>query len=883
LRQRLVKIIAPATAAGMLAVFAAGVRAAPGGAPVSGAASAPASAPAAKPGVAPPELVKSVEATYPASELGKGAAATLVLLVTVGADGTVNDVAVAESGGAAFDAAASAAVRSWVFRPARRDGMAVPSRIRIPFRFAAPGAGPTSAPASMPASAPVGTASGPTSAPAFLPAFAIRPETLPAAPESAEAAPLPPGAVDVTVRGHRAPPPRASSDFVVDHAVLVAAPHATAGALLATAPGVYVSRPEGEAVAHEIYLRGFDAEHGQDIELSVGPVPLNEPSHIHGQGYADLGVVIPETVRSLRVTEGVYDPHQGDFAVAGSAHFDLGVPDRGTLLKASYGSFRSLRALALWAPEGEPEETFAAATLSSSAGFGENRGSFSAAATGQYAFDGPRGTRGLVHAAAYGARASLAGVLRLDDVEAGTVGYYDAYPDPAATSQSAFASHFDLSLSLARALPTGARTSLDVWALASVFRLREDFTGYLERSEMRPEWVGRGDLVEQSDLRFALGAAFSHRTATWRPAAWLSGAVELGTTFRADFITQAQNLLQPPQNETWDRRVDAAVRGADAGFYADADVALGRYLHLRGGLRADVLYYDVDDKLGNFLPSFQIQTHIVGFRRTAIGLAWGPRATLEATPAPWLGLFASYGEGYRSPQARLLQEGENAPYAKVRSAEVGFRLKLFGGERLTFTGALYGTHLSTDLAFDPGEGSITRIGPTTRLGAVAHLVARPVPWVVASLSITYVHATLDAPPPATADNPSPPYTPGELLPYVPPVVVRADVAVEHHLVRIAGEPLRGRAGVGFSYLSPRPLPYGTFGDPVVLLDASASVRYRNVELGAEAYNLTGAKYAATEYSFTSDWGTRPIPSLVPARHIAAGAPRTVLATAALHF
>jgi hypothetical protein len=90
-------------------------------------------------------------------------------------------------------------------------------------------------------------------------------------------------------------------------------------------PGVYVSRPEGDAVAHEIYLRGFNAAHGQDIEFTVGGVPINQLSHLHGQGYADLNFILPEVVRSIRVTEGVYDPHQGDFAVAGSIDFDLGV------------------------------------------------------------------------------------------------------------------------------------------------------------------------------------------------------------------------------------------------------------------------------------------------------------------------------------------------------------------------------------------------------------------------------------------------------------------------------------------------------------------------------------------------------------------------------
>src|SRR5690606_4708419 len=113
-------------------------------------------------------------------------------------------------------------------------------------------------------------------------------------------------------------------------------------------------------------------DHGQDIELTVDGVPVNQPSHLHGQGYADLGFVIPETVRSLRVVEGVYDPAQGDFAVAGSADFQPGVAQRGIQLSSSYGAFNTLRELALWAPEGQAEDTFAAVLFRKTRGFGQN-------------------------------------------------------------------------------------------------------------------------------------------------------------------------------------------------------------------------------------------------------------------------------------------------------------------------------------------------------------------------------------------------------------------------------------------------------------------------------------------------------------------------------
>ncbi|HZH04604.1 MAG TPA: TonB-dependent receptor, partial [Myxococcaceae bacterium] len=674
-----------------------------------------------------------------------------------------------------------------------------------------------------------------------------------------------------------------ASDFILEREVLAAAPHRTASDLLGSAPGVYVSSPEGDAVAHEIYLRGFDAEHGQDVELTVGPVPINQPSHLHGQGYADLNFIIPETVRSLRVTEGVYDPRQGDFAVAGSIHFDLAVPERGTHVRSGFGSFGQYRQLLLWAPKDEAEETFGAFLFQRTQGFGQNRGSQVGSATGQLAFDGPAGFSGLLHVAAYGARANLAGVLRRDDVASGEVDFYGVYPNPSATAQSAAASRYQLAVTLERGTDEGARTHLSLWAMTANFRQRINFTGFLERSQYNPQWVGRGDLIEQSNQDFGLGARFFQRTRRARLAPWADARLELGLALRNDSIRQAQNLLQAPENETWDRRVDADINASDLGAYADADARLGPWVHLRGGVRADVLNYDLDDRISNTTPRFQQETQLPGYRRTALGVAAGPRASLEVEPRSWIRLLGSYGEGYRSPQGLGLSEGENAPFTKVRAMEAGVQLKPGGGEALSFTGAAYQTRLSEDLAFEPGEARLERIGPSRRRGVAMHLLARPAPWALASISATYVRAVLTAPPPATAENPTPSLAPGQLLPYVPPWVLRADAAVTRELTLWGDTHLDARLGGGATYLSSRPLPYGRFADTVFLLDLSASLRWRYVELTLDVYNALDRRYAATEYSFVSNWGNREAPSRVPARHFSAGPPRTFLASLALHF
>lgn len=853
-------------------------------APMEALGQAPPDAPAAPApsAVTPPQVLEHVDAVYPTSRLGEAIESNVVVIVTVEKDGHVGETSIGESGGADFDDAAITAVKQWRFTPAVKAGNPVRARIRVPFHFApeAHKAEPPKTPPAKPATPPEGAPNKPPEPPPQKPAEP--PQELPSGTGLPHAVAEPGKPVEIHVQGRPSPPRRAASDFRLDAQTLNAAPHQSAADLLATAPGVQVTHPEGDVVAQRVYLRGFDADHGQDIEFTVGAIPINQVSHLHGQGYADLNVVIPETVRSLRVVEGVYDPSQGDFAVAGSVDYDLGVQERGIQIKGSYGSFNTKRALVLWAPDGQAEETFAAGTFRQSNGFGDGtRGSVSGGFTGQYRFELPGDVSALLHVATYGGRASIAGVLREDDIEAGRVGFYDAYADPSARAQSAAATRTQTSLTFERSTDDGSSASAAIWMAYATYRSRLNFTGYTQRSRVEPDFVGRGDLVEQSNLDLGFGAKLTYRTRKYEPFKWLSAQLAVGGTAQTHGIDQAQNLLAAPQNEIWDQRVDATIHATDVGLYGDLLLAATKYLRIRGGIRGDLAVYDVDDRLGNFIPAFQVKTHIQGFQRTAAGLAWGPRATAEVTPLPWLRILAAYGEGYRSPQARQLEEGESAPFAKVRSYEAG--VKLTDQTRVSLTAIAYETRLSYDLAFDAVEGSLDRIGPTTRRGVVAYFQASPIEGFTSSVSATYVHATLDSPPPPSPINPSPPYVKGQQLPFVPPLVVRADVGYRRVLTQVAGKALEGRAGYGVTFLSPRPLPYNEQAPAVFLADASLGVRRDFLEISVDAQNLFNARYADTEYSFVSNWQTTSIPSLLPARHIAAGAPLSVMGSVALHL
>ena len=91
------------------------------------------------------------------------------------------------------------------------------------------------------------------------------------------------------------------------------------GELMEVVPGLIVTQHSGEGKANQYFLRGFNLDHGTDFASFVDGMPVNLPTHAHGQGYSDLNFMIPELVDSIEYRKGPYYAQYGDFASAGAA------------------------------------------------------------------------------------------------------------------------------------------------------------------------------------------------------------------------------------------------------------------------------------------------------------------------------------------------------------------------------------------------------------------------------------------------------------------------------------------------------------------------------------------------------------------------------------
>jgi iron complex outermembrane receptor protein len=666
------------------------------------------------------------------------------------------------------------------------------------------------------------------------------------------AVPLQAQPTEVVVRA--AAPPRSASETKLEADALQAAPHRNASELMQTVPGVYISQHSGEGKAHQIFFRGFDAVHGQDVEVWAGGAPVNEVSNLHGQGYTDLHFLIPEVVRSLRSQPGNYDPRQGDFAVAGSMEFELGYDHPGVTAKAGLGSHGWRRLFLGYRPRTGDGTTFGAFELRSTDGFGPARAARHAAGIAQVAGALGKGWQGRALATSYAARFESAGVLLLDDIESGRVDRFATY-DP---HQGGTSLRTSLVLELARVDEQEegepARLFLSPFFVLRGLALRSNFTGFLTSSE--------GDSLEQKNDTTTAGARAYYRY----PVSLFSkhDAIEVGLFFRNDSIHQQQHRISLYTGQLTDDAetpaVDADVSATNVAGYFDATLRPIRRVTLRGGVRADGLTFVTRDRGPD-----------AGATRTAFGGHLSKRGTLDVVTLPGLRAVASFGEGFRSPEARMLSGGQFMSLTSVRSFELGARYMQAPGFEASLAG--YHTRLSDDDVFDHATRTSVEVPATSRTGVAASVAVELSERLLSRVSFTYARAAFE--------RSGAGYSEGQLLPYVPGVVTRTDLAYKPALFSIAGRRLEGHFGVGTTYLGSRPLPYSEDGRDLFLVDALARLRYGPVAAGVEALNLLDAEWYDGEFVYPSAFGGSV--SRVPVRHVTVGPPRSLYFSLAVYL
>ena len=507
------------------------------------------------------------------------------------------------------------------------------------------------------------------------------------------------------------------------------------GEVLEFVPGMVVTQHSGDGKANQYFLRGFNLDHGTDFATSVNSMPVNMPSHAHGQGYTDLNFLLPELVQRIDYRKGPYFAKSADFASAGAADIQYRTQLDAPFAQLTLGGHGYRRGVLAGSGEPAPGTTVLGAVELMG-----NDGPWTVP-------EGLHRSNGLLTASsgtpAQGWQASLMAYQarwtstdqipqRLIDAashQGQPFGQFDSL-DP---SDGGNTQRLSLSGEWHRNSEAGS-TKVSAYALRYALKLYSNFTFAADAT--RP--AGEGDQFSQQDQRSVVGLAASH--ALSHTLLGLPARSELGLQLRHD---QARvGLFNTVARQRTATTRDDVLRETLASVYAQSTLELTPSLRGVLGLRADHLQTHVDSLL------------LAVNSGTAQALQLSPKLSLIAGPFEGaLGkteFFVNAGRGLHSNDARGTtlttdpKTGEAAdkvaPLVASRGYELGARTELIPGLQSSL--AIWTLNFDSELVYVGDAGATEASLPSRRRGVEFNHRWTPNGWLLLDADLAWTHSRL---------------------------------------------------------------------------------------------------------------------------------------------
>ena len=530
-----------------------------------------------------------------------------------------------------------------------------------------------------------------------LPALAGSPAAAQTAPIVAAATQLEP----VTVQGNylnAVGSSDAASQGTVTSKLIESRPTLRPAEVLEFVPGVIVTQHSGDGKANQYFLRGFNLDHGTDFATFVDGMPVNMPTHAHGQGYSDLNWLIPELVSRIDYKKGPYYAEEGDFSSAGAAHIKLfGELPKG-IASLTLGEHRYERALLTRSLKtGDGDLLYAIEAAHNNGPWDSPEKFHRVNGVLRYKFNDAI-SRSSVTAMAYSAGWNSTDQIPQRAVDQGLIGRFGAI-DPTDGGQTA---RYSLSYNTERSYDNGT-LKVNAYAIQSRLTLFSDFTYNLDNPSPL-----NADQFQQVEHRKVFGGAIS-RSFNGKLYG-VDSTNTIGAQLRHDRLDPV-GLYSSVARERIATTQEATVRETSVGLYGENSTQWRPWLRSVAGLRYDRFDFDVNSSI-----AVNSGNKSAGLTSPKLALIFGPWNQTE--------YFASYGQGFHSNDARGVTETvtpkerdpAQASPALVRSkgGELGLRTEIVPGLQTSL--ALWQLQLGSELVFSGDAGDTVASGASKRHG-----------------------------------------------------------------------------------------------------------------------------------------------------------------------
>ena len=539
---------------------------------------------------------------------------------------------------------------------------------------------------------------------------------------------------------------------VIDAPAISRLPVASYGDIFRSLPGFNISNFGQGAVGYGISLRGYtEAEHGRDIAYYIDGVPVNEVSSLHTPNYADLNILLPETVKSIEIVRGPFAVEYGDFNMGGSVNITTKQSEPFASIGVSGGTQGTARGIATYSTQQGAWLPYLALEGYRTDGYRDNSfvnryNSFNKVTTTL-----PDGATVSFRAQAYGTEFGAPGYANRDAIWAGLIS------DRSATNPTDGGNK-----QLENFVTNYSSGATDQELKGTLFLSHQYSNRYAD--------FGGGQRWQHDDRTFFGGRV----SKVWTGAIGdqIPVQVLVGSNWRTDMI-EAYQAPTTARAVTGAPVVNVGVTQTNVAGFGQVQIKPLSWLKFTAGGRFDQFYYDINDRI---TPG--------GTPNISNGIS-SPKVGVAITPVSWLELFANYGQGFRSIDvpAELIGNPGIQPF-KIVSREGGVQ---FTFDRFKFLASYWNTDSQNEL-FQAAPGlPVTFLGKAQRdgfdLDGRFYVVKDPINNVSLFANFAGVRARLiDA-------------APSFYVPNVPTYV--ANVGVDFNVATVNAQTLSGSAYVTF--------------------------------------------------------------------------------------
>ncbi len=465
--------------------------------------------------------------------------------------------------------------------------------------------------------------------------------------------------------------------------------------VLRIVPGLFIGQHAGGGKAEQIFLRGFDIDHGTDVQLNVDGMPVNMVSHAHGQGYADLHFVVPELIEKVQFNKGPYFADKGNFTTAGYVDFQTKNFLRRNFVKVEAGQFNTGRLvtginLLKTKERRNPQSLYIGGEAMYTKGYFESPQHFNRL-NGLLKYHGQFDKKNLISASitAFSSRWNASGQIPERKIADGTIGYYGAIDD----TEGGETSRFNANVEWAHHFSNGSFLKSQVYLSRYNFELYSNFTFFKDDPV-------NGDQIRQKENRLLSGmnSSFTQKYFVGKiPAEFNSGIqirydnidnLELSGTSKRIITTR------PIQNGNVDE--------LNAGAYASQKITIGGNFDITAAVRADYFLNQYDDRLTNIT-------------RRANSAILSPKLNFAYRPFENIELYWFNGKGFHSNDTRVavLQNGREV-LPPAWGTDIGAITKV--GEKWIVQTAFWYLWLAQEFVYVGDAGIVEPGGRTQRYG-----------------------------------------------------------------------------------------------------------------------------------------------------------------------